>query len=205
MFTAVSELVVRRRYRCELPPRDLLDALDRVVEPGPREFPLISRISGAGIVVRALRVPATTRPFFGVVEGDRLAIAQTSREEATPFQPILRGVVRDDEGGSTLELELRPHAEVPTFATAGKVAGGLVIAGAAPALLSGEPLAVLAMGFGALFWVFPGLRARASFGHGCARSLVALEERLPLCVIDEVAVAGAQSPRGAGTGGDAGR
>jgi hypothetical protein len=175
-------LVQRHSLHSELSPQELREQLAAAIEQTDGEFPLVSKLSGGGIVIRVLNAPSTSRPFFGQITGPNFAISQSTRgREVTPFQPIVHGTIERDEADVTrVELILRPHPDAPTFERAGKVAAVLLALVSIPAALSGQPLALVAIFFAALFWVFPRARARIAFTHDCARALAALEQATPL-------------------------
>ena len=176
-------LIQRHTLRSELPPTELRTQLAEVVEETGREFALIAKLSGAGIVVRVLHAPVTPRPFFGALFGTRFAISETNRgREVTPFQPIVRGTIeaRDDGPGSAINIELRPHPQVFTFEKAGKLAAALLVAVALPALITGNAVGGIALVFAVMFWLFPGARARSAFARDCEHALTALEAAVPV-------------------------
>ncbi len=178
-----SQLVQRHTLRSELSPEELRARLRDAVEDTGEEFALIAKLSGAGIVVRVLQAPTTSRPFFGSLLGARFAISVVNTgRELTPFQPIVRGTIarRDELPGSELELELRPHPQVFTFETAGKVVAALLVALALPALIMGQAVGVIALVFAALFWIAPGARAQSAFAQDCERALAALGATIPI-------------------------
>ena len=178
-----SRLVQRHKLHSELSPQELRARLSDAVEETGEEFPLIAKLSGAGIVVRVLQAPTTSRPFFGALLGTRFTISEVNKgRELTPFQPIVRGTIarRDETPGSELELELRPHPQVFTFETAGKVVAALLVALALPALIMGQGVGAIALVFAALFWIAPSARAQSAFSQDCDRALTALKATLPV-------------------------
>ncbi len=174
-----GRLVEVHRFSAPLAPEKLLEQLRGVTHPTD-EFQLVSKLSGAGIVVRVLQSPATKLPFHGRIENDTLAITLATRgHQMTPFQPILDGTICATHTGSQLDLTLRLPPGVPTLERAGKIAAALFVAAALPGLFSGVYTAGLLLPFAALCWIFPSLRARYSFAGDCRRSLAALAEAIP--------------------------
>ena len=55
---------------------ELIQQLRTMTEP-IEEFRLVSRLSGAGIVVRTLEIPQTNKPLMGQVSDKEIIIAQT--------------------------------------------------------------------------------------------------------------------------------
>lgn len=174
-----ERLVEHHRYRCDVPPDKLLEQLREVAHP-TAEFQLVSKLSGAGIVVRVLQSPDTPLPFHGQVEQASFALTLATRgQQMTPFQPIVHGRVHAASQGSELTLDLRLPKGVATLEWAGKLFAALLILAAAPGLATGTYAAALLLPFAALSWVFPGLRARYSFAHDCRRTLDTFEQAVP--------------------------
>ena len=157
-----------------LTPTDLHARLARHVEPAV-EFPLVSKLSGAGIVIRTIQPPPTDRPFFGTLTPAGFKLAQVLRSEGlSPYQPILEGSVAPSDAGSTVRLTLRPHQDARVFAVAFAVVGiGLIVAGGL-GFADGNGTGAIAALFGALFLVFPRFRALHGFEQGCASAEAAL-------------------------------
>ena len=87
---------------------ELIQQLRTVTEP-IEEFRLVSRLSGAGIVVRALEIPQTDKPLIGKVSDKEIVIAQTlDPVNISPYQPMVTVVFQD----SSVELTFRPHPDV---------------------------------------------------------------------------------------------
>lgn len=153
--------------------------LQTVVEPSTEPFTLVSKLSGGGIVVRALRTPDTPRPFFGRVHGRRFTIAPTRKTgNVTPFQPLIRGTWAAVEGGTRVELNLAPHPNAQNWDILFTIAGLGLLPGAAIQALSNVPLAAALAAFGLAALGFPRLRARASFGAEVDIALQSLAQAL---------------------------
>jgi hypothetical protein len=168
----------RTELRSDLPPDELHAQLAQRVEVFP-DFPLISKLSGGGVVIRVFKPPPTSLPFFGqrTPLGFRIAEVQI-RGGLTPFQPIAEGRILEDGGGSRMELDLRPHPDARSFyATFGVVmlvAGGLLASRGDLGL--GVTAALMATGF----LLFPRFRAQHGFEIGVQSLLARLTEELDL-------------------------
>lgn len=140
------------------------------------------KLSGGGIVCRVMEAPETALPFFGLVSEGRIRLAVSSRgREVTPFQPILLLNVTDpDDGGSLVEVTLRPHREASSLAGLYAGLGVLIILAAIPASLTGDVTALLAMGVGLAALLFPRYRAHVSFAADRDQALAMLSEELSL-------------------------
>lgn len=177
----MASLQETRTYRSELTPDELRETLVELVEPVAWPFPLVFKLSGGGIVSRVMAAPETDRPFFGQMDIERPRIAVASRgQEVTAFQPILRLTLTPTAAGSEISVRMRPHPESRSFAGLFAVFGGTLIVAALPALLQGEPMALIGALVGTVGIFFPPLRARISFQSDRDRALAALAEALPL-------------------------
>ena len=167
--------------RSQLPPDELYAQLVERVEEWP-DFPLISKLSGGGVVIRVFKPPPTERPFFGQRSplGFRIAEVQT-RAGLTPYQPIAEGRIVEEGAGSRVKLELRPHPDARTFSWL-YATFGVVLLGAVALLLSrGDAgLAVCAGLLAVGFLTFPRFRAQHGFQLGAASLLERLSQELGL-------------------------
>ena len=169
----------RRSVTLAQPPDAFAAQLRDAVQPSTEPFTLVSKLSGGGIVVRALRTPATERPFFGRVEHGRFAIAPTRKTgNVTPFQPLIRGTWSPTEAGTQLDLHLAPHPNAQNWDIVFTIAGLGLLPGAALQALSNVPLAAALGAFGLAALAFPRLRARASFAAEVDIALPALAQAL---------------------------
>ena len=163
------------------PPESLQVRLEQAVEPLDGGFTLVSRLSGGGIVTRALRAPDTDRPFFGRVTADRIRVALVHRGiDTSPFQPIVTVELLADGGGSRVELELAPH---PNARTLGGVfaLGAVLLLGASALQLTAQPVvAVTGVVFAGVLGGFPHLRARHGFRRDAEQVVQALVSLLEL-------------------------
>ncbi len=179
-----APLLQRAAFRAAAPPAALEERLRALVEPHPGGFTLVHRLSDGGAVVRSLRAPATALPLFGEVGGGRFRLALVPvPSDISPFQPILRGELHPDGGGSRLVLTLRPHPDVHTHQLLFLLLAGVVILGSMVRGLEAPGQALAGFAFAALAVAFPSWRARHSFGQGCAAArarLAALLELEPL-------------------------
>ncbi|MCP4806659.1 MAG: hypothetical protein GY913_29135 [Proteobacteria bacterium] len=157
-----------------LTPTELHARLQSHVEPAV-EFPLVSKLSGAGIVIRTIQPPHTDRAFFGTLTPMGFKLAQVLRTSGlSPYQPILEGSIRAADEGSELVVSMRPHADARVFALAYFIVGlGLIVAGGL-GWSAGNDMGVVAAIFGSLFLVFPRFRALHGFEQGCAAAQAAL-------------------------------
>jgi hypothetical protein len=176
-----STLTASARYISGLPPERLLAALRTAVEPQDGGFQFVSKLSGGGVVIRVLRAPKTERDWFGTIEEDRFSIAMIATDgSGTPFQPILRGEVGAQDGGSLIALELAAHPDARAFSVLFVIGGLLLGAASLLALAQSTLTGVVGLAFAALFLAFPGFRARVGFDHACEASLDAFERQLDL-------------------------
>lgn len=172
-------LVEHLRWTTTKTPKKLQEQLEAVVHPTD-EFQLVSKLSGAGIVVRVLQSPVTSLPFHGRVHPGDVALTLATRgRQMTPFQPVAKGSIQARETGAQLDLTLRLPAGVSTLERAGKILAGVLVVAAAPGLYAGVLMAWLLLPFAVLCWFFPGLRARYSFAEDCQRTREALQKALP--------------------------
>lgn len=169
-FTPRKEL----KLSSPLPPEELLKRLAAATEPS-EGFPLRSKLSGAGIVVRVLHPPPTTRPLFGRVGADGFKVACVpDPANQGPFQPIAEANVSESGAGSLVSLTLRPHKQVKSYSPlfAGMAVILFLVAGVT--FRDSGGIGLIAAVFGGLFLVFPRFRATHGFEQGC----VGLEKQL---------------------------
>ncbi len=145
-------------------PQALREALLTITEPWDKGFTLYHRISGAGVVVRSLRSPATERPFFGEIQEERLRFALVPRQDAiTPFAAIARGTIVANLGGALLDLRLSPHPDARPFSLLFQGFGLVLGLGALLVSLSRPDLGVMGLLLALLAIFLPTWRARRAF------------------------------------------
>lgn len=162
--------------RSPLEPGALLARLEGRVHPLEGEPRLVSKLSPGGAVIRVFRLPDTEHPFCGQVgSGSFTLVAVPPPERLSPFQPILRGRVRPDVGGSRVELDLETHHQVRSFPWLYAFFGVLLLLGAVMQLVTQEYIGAAGAGLlGGGFLLLPGFRARHGFQLSCQDSLAAL-------------------------------
>ena len=164
-----------------LPPEALIARLHAEVEPDDAPMTLIWRVSGAGVVARSLRAPATERPLFGKLEPGRFRLALVPKvSSVNVFQPILRGELQAEGGGTALQLNLRPHPDARGFVGIFVAFGVLLVLISMVGTLSQPGLAAVGYGFAAVAVVVPTLKVRLGFSQGCAQALALLQPLLEL-------------------------
>lgn len=164
-----------------LPPEALIARLAAEVEADAAPMTLVWRVSGAGVVARSLRAPATTRPLFGKLEADRFRLAVVPTvASVNAFQPILRGALRPDRGGTALSLDLRPHPDARGLIGVFLAFGALLVLISAMGALKQPGLAAVGYGFAALAALVPTLKLRLGFARGCDQALAVLGPLLAL-------------------------
>ena len=95
-LTGDADLVRRGTFCTHIGVEEVHKRLFSYVEPSDEGFPLVSRLSGAGVVIQVMRTPVTVRPFFGVVKNGRFHITLVPRDEnLTPWRPIVHGIVAE--------------------------------------------------------------------------------------------------------------
>ena len=150
-----------------LAPEVLIEKLREQTE-AVEEFPLRSKLSGAGIVVRVLHAPETDKPLFGRIGADGFKLAQVpDPARQGPFQPLVEGNVSDSQIGSRIELTLRPHKQVRTYSPIFAAMAILLFLVAGVQFAAKPEIALIAAVFGGLFLVFPRFRAKHGFDQGC--------------------------------------
>lgn len=186
---ADASLVRRGTFRTDLSVEDVHRRLFSYVEPTDEGFPLVSRLSGAGVVIQVMRTPVTVRPFFGVVREGRFHITLVPTDEnLTPWRPIVHGIVAEGAGGhgSQIELELRPHGNARTFAGIYALVGGLMMLGALVKASSSPAFAAAGAALALLLLTFPKFRARWSFERDCDLAMARVARELDLVPLDGV-------------------
>lgn len=171
---------VHRTWTSTEAPAVLQARLRSLTEPIEGGFKLMHRLSGAGVVVRTLEAPETSRPLFGKVHPDRFSVSLVPHaSDITPFHPIVRGTIAEGPtGGATVTAELAHHPNARTFAPLyafGAVAlavGAIVGARDRPTMLFGGLTMAL------LFASFPTLQARVRFQQSVDRAEVTFRELL---------------------------
>ena len=161
-------------WQTSLTKTELTHQLRSLTEP-VEEFRLVSRLSGAGIVVRSLDMPTTDKPLIGRVSDKEIVIAQTLELiNISPYQPIIRIVSH----GSTVELNFRPHSDVYLMSPL-EWLGGFVCISSGLVGLTQNPLAILAILLGIAIVALPRYRARWNFARELTRAKNSLNE-LPI-------------------------
>jgi len=159
-------------------PSVLIQQLQEDIEP-IEEFRLISKLSGAGIVVRTLETPETNKGWMGFQKKGVWQIAQCLEAvNISPYQPIIRLSITPTQVGSTITAEYAPHEDVHLLSVLEWVGGALcVIAGLIGS--TANPLAFTAVFLGIGIVVLPRFRARWNFERECERARESLQS-LPL-------------------------
>ena len=153
---------------------ELIQQLRTMTEP-IEEFRLVSRLSGAGIVVRTLEIPQTSKPLMGKVSDKEIVIAQTlDPVNISPYQPIVTVNFLD----SSIELTFRPHQDVYLLSPVEWLGGFVCIVSGAVGMLQ-NPLALLAILLGIAIVAFPRYRAQWNFDRELKRAKSGLQE-LPI-------------------------
>ena len=146
------------------------------------EFRLISKLSGAGIVVRALECPETTKPLMGFVNNGVWNIAHCLEPiDISPYQPILQ-CVPDTTEDTTKELQItisyNPHKDVYLLGPVEWLGGVLsIVAGVVGSIEN--PLAFGAIVLGVGIILLPRFRANWNFTREVERARKQLHD-LPL-------------------------
>ena len=165
----------RQIWTTPLSKEELIAQLRGLTEP-VSEFRLVSKLSGAGIVVRALEMPETDKPLIGRVSEREIKVAQhLETVNVSPYQPL---IVIEYRAG-TLELTFKPHKDVYLLSALEWVGGLLCIVSGLVGMTQ-NPLALLAVVVGAALIALPRLRARWNF----QRELHRVQEALKTLPID---------------------
>ncbi|HCH63921.1 MAG: hypothetical protein CL927_06480 [Deltaproteobacteria bacterium] len=161
---------------------EVLRRVRQKTEPLDGGFTLMHRLSGAGIVVRTLRAPETSRPFFGTVYEDRFHIALVpSPTDVTPFHPIARVQLSETPSGATkLSAELAHHPNARSFALIYLLGGATLGIGTVVATPEQPAILFGGLGLALLFAVFPSLQARLRFEQSVERLKQRLSEHFNL-------------------------
>ena len=160
---------------------ELIQQLRTMTEP-IEEFRLVSRLSGAGIVVRALEMPKTDKPLIGKASDKEIVIAQTLDPiNISPYQPMVTVILQD----SSVELTFRPHHDVYLLSPVEWLGGAVCIVSGVVGMIQ-NPLAILAILLGIAIVVFPRYRARWNFERELKRAKLGLQElSIDWCPSDE--------------------
>lgn len=139
------------------------------------EMRLISKLSGAGVVTRALEVPDTHKSWFGKsTQPDSIQMAQCLPSvNVSPYQPIvtLKLVEESIDGqpSTLVDIQWAPHPDANMLAVAEWIGASLcVISGVVG--MQQNPLAGFAIAFGVLLLILPRYRARWSFEREMQRA-----------------------------------
>ncbi len=127
------------------------------------EFRLVSKLSGAGVVVRVLEAPKTSSTWFGIRKSPTTwMIAQRLDSiEISPYQPIGTVLLDQLDNGTSVSIEWNPHPDVNMLAFAELLGGGLCIISGLIGMIS-NPIAVWAILLGVVLVFFPKYRAKWS-------------------------------------------
>ncbi len=161
---------ISAQWRSADPPDVLVERLRSLTRSVDGGFTLMHRLSGAGVVVRTLRAPATDRPLFGTIDGMRFAVALVpSPQDVTPYHPIVRGEIRaGDTGGTLIAATIAHHPDARSFAPVFAL-GGVLLGASVVFALPEQPVVIaggcmLALGF----FVYPALHANRRFQGAAA-------------------------------------
>ena len=151
------------------------------VEP-IEDFRLISKLSGAGIVVRTLECPETTKPLMGVLDKRGWKIACCLKPvDISPYQPILHCVPNDTDethDAFTITISYAPHKDVHLLGPVEWLGGILaIVAGVVGSVQN--PLALCAIVLGVGIILLPRFRAKWNFTREVERTRKRLHD-LPL-------------------------
>ena len=131
------------------------------------EMRLVSKLSGAGVVTRALEVPETDKLWFGRMKDDCIQMAQCLPSvNVSAYQPIVTvrilGQSDMNLAENSVEIQWAPHPDANMLAMAEWMGAGLcVISGIVG--MQQNPLAGLAIAFGIILLIVPRYRARWNF------------------------------------------
>lgn len=146
------------------------------------DFRLISKLSGAGIVVRTLECPETTKPLMGILDKGLWKIACCLKPvDISPYQPILHCVPESTDetsNGFTITISYAPHKDVHLLGPVEWIGGILaIVAGVVGSVQN--PLALWAIVLGVGIILLPRFRAQWNFTREVERARKLLHE-LPL-------------------------
>ena len=135
---------------------------------------LISKLSGAGIVTRALEVPETDKLWFGKMNADCIQMAQCLPSvNVSPFQPIVTVRISEEATlnslSTTVELRWAPHPDANMLAVAEWIGAGLCVLSGLIGMQQ-NPLAGLAIVFGFMILILPRFRAKWNFEREMQRA-----------------------------------
>ncbi len=175
-------VAVQAQFYTPQPPASVQRTLQSCTAAQEGGFVLMHRLSGAGVVVRTLKAPETDKPLFGTVRQDSFAIAFVpSKQDITPFHPIMRGqLTATEDGGTLLEAELAHHPDARTWAPLYGFGAAVVATGSVLRFQDQLHLLIGGVALSLLFAVFPTLQARVRFGGACESAIGALEGLLQL-------------------------
>ena len=167
-----------------LAPAEITSILIDNIHP-VKDFALVSKLSGGGVVVRVLERPETDKSFFGKRHGtqNRFDIVQNIPSVViTPYQPIVQISYEQatDDQGSHISFYYTPHPQANILSFAEWIGGGLCCVAGLVGMQS-NPIAVIAVFFGLLIIFFPRIRAQSSFQMEVQRCVTAVQS-LPLSV-----------------------
>ena len=178
----MATLIKSKALRTNLSFEEWKESIQPFVE-NVEEFSIVAKLSAGGVVVRTLRAPKSTKPFFGIVE-DTIQIAEVRyTRNLTPYQPILSISYEQEDVGGTINVQLSPHPEMMDLGILYNIAGFLLIVSTVPILSVKPQLSVISCFFGVLLLVYPAIRARISFDEACSSAFKSIE-KLPLGWID---------------------
>ncbi len=168
----------RERWQTGLSKEEWSKQLAQYVEP-IEQFRLISRLSGAGIVVRTLEQPETERVYMGISDNGGWRIAQILEAvNISPYQPIVQLTPAVQSGVLNVEVVYSPHQDVYLLSPLEWI-GGVLCVFAGIVGLAKSPLALGAILLGVGIVLLPRVRARWSFEKEVIRARESLKE-LPI-------------------------
>lgn len=144
------------------------------------EFRLISKLSGAGVVVRVLETPEGEEPWFGKQQSPtEWRIAQKlDSKDISPYQPIGVLTLEEVQSGTKVRIQWAPHRDVNILAVAELVGGILCIISGLVGLQSNS-IAIGAILLGLFLVVFPRFRAQWNATRELERAREAIQQ-LPI-------------------------
>ena len=158
------------------------DAVRRIITENTapiEEFIIISKLSAAGVVVRTLQAPDTTQKFFGQLE-PKIKIAQVRyTQNITPYQPILRLEVEENNHETQIRVHCQKHPEMFELGVLYNIAGIFLLFATMQIMSIRPDMALLAGIFGVALLIYPSLRAKVSFNEATKSAIEDLNS-LPL-------------------------
>ncbi|MEC7988299.1 MAG: hypothetical protein VX278_24240 [Myxococcota bacterium] len=162
----ISSALTTEQFRTRL--REHVEPVD--------DFQLISKLSGAGIVIRTLAPPKSEAPFFGMQE-ETIRIAELRyQKDLTPYQPIIKIQLTPRESGCTVSLSLAPHPKLFDLGWLYNATGILLLITSIPLFSQRLEAGLGALFFAFLLMVYPNMRAKISFEEAVASSLKRLKQ-----------------------------